>query len=44
MSASSSAPSFEIPGMPGANIGMINVSDMLGKAMGGKAKKKRQSP
>ncbi len=28
-------PSFEIPGMPGANIGMINLGDMLGKAMGG---------
>ena len=39
----SSAPSFEIPGMPGANIGMINVSDMLGKAMGGKAKKKKMT-
>ncbi len=43
VSASSSAPSFEIPGMPGANIGMINVSDMLGKAMGGKAKKKKMT-
>ena len=34
-------PQFEIPGMPGANIGMINISDMLGKSMGGKAKKKK---
>jgi len=24
-------PSFEIPGMPGANVGMINLSEMLGK-------------
>jgi ATP-dependent HslUV protease ATP-binding subunit HslU len=32
---------FEIPGMSGANIGMINVSDMLGKSMGQKAKKKK---
>jgi len=24
-------PSFEIPGMPGANLGMINISEMLGK-------------
>ena len=24
-------PSFEIPGMPGANVGMINISEMLGK-------------
>ncbi len=34
-------PQFEIPGMPGANIGMINISDMLGKSMGNKAKKKK---
>ena len=34
-------PSFEIPGMPGANVGMINISDMLGKSMGQKAKKKK---
>ena len=26
---------------PGANVGMINISDMLGKSMGGKAKKKK---
>jgi len=39
----SSMPSFEIPGMPGANIGMINISDMLGKSMGSKAKKKKMS-
>jgi len=24
-------PSFEIPGMPGANVGMINISEMFGK-------------
>ena len=35
--------SFEIPGMPGANVGMINISDMLGKSMGQKAKKKKMS-
>ena len=34
-------PSFEIPGMPGANIGMINISDALGKSLGQKAKKKK---
>ena len=34
-------PSFEIPGMPGANVGMINISDVLGKSMGNKPKKKR---
>ncbi len=32
---------FDIPGMPGANIGMINVSEILGKSMGQKAKKKK---
>ena len=37
----SQMPQFEIPGMPGANVGMINISDMLGKSMGGKAKKRR---
>ncbi len=32
-------PGFEIPGMPGANIGMFNINDMLSKAMGGKRTK-----
>jgi ATP-dependent HslUV protease ATP-binding subunit HslU len=36
--ADTGTPQFEIPGMPGANIGMINLSDMLGKAMGGRTK------
>ena len=36
-------PSFEIPGMPGANIGMINISDMLGKSAGQKPKKKKMT-
>jgi len=43
VSESSSMPSFEIPGMPGANVGMINLSDMLGKSMGTKAKKKKMT-
>ena len=30
-----SLPMFEIPGMPGASMGAINISDMLGKALGG---------
>ena len=42
-SETSNMPSFEIPGMPGANIGMINIGDMLGKSMGGKAKKKKMT-
>ena len=32
--------SFEIPGMPGGNVGMINVGEILGK-MGQKTKKKK---
>jgi ATP-dependent HslUV protease ATP-binding subunit HslU len=32
---------FEIPGM-GGQVGMINLSDMLGKAMGGPPKKRRK--
>ena len=40
---SNSSSSFEIPGMPGANIGMINIGDMLGKSMGTKSKKKKMS-
>ena len=36
-------PSFEIPGMPGANIGMVNISEMLGKSMGQKGKKKKMT-
>ena len=40
---SSGMPSFEIPGMPGANIGMVNIAEMLGKSMGPKGKKKKMS-
>jgi len=32
-------PGFEIPGMPGANIGVLNINEMLSKAMGGKRSK-----
>tara|TARA_B100000029_G_scaffold88681_1_gene78527 strand:- start:8303 stop:9676 length:1374 start_codon:yes stop_codon:yes gene_type:complete len=35
-------PSFEIPGMPGANVGMINISEMLGKSTK-KGKKKKMT-
>jgi ATP-dependent HslUV protease ATP-binding subunit HslU len=34
-------PMFEIPGMPGAQIGMVNIGDMLGKAFGQRAKTRR---
>jgi len=43
VSESNQMPSFEIPGMPGANVGMINISEVLGKSMGNKAKKKKMS-
>ena len=39
----SGMPSFEIPGMPGANIGMVNLGEMLGKSGGPKGKKKKMS-
>src|SRR6201996_5065793 len=34
-------PSFEIPGMPNAQISMVNLGDMFGKAFGGQQKKRR---
>tara|TARA_B100000700_G_scaffold325992_1_gene436272 strand:+ start:526 stop:1899 length:1374 start_codon:yes stop_codon:yes gene_type:complete len=37
-----SMPSFEIPGMPGANVGMVNLSEMLGKSVK-KGKKKKMT-
>ena len=39
--SNSSMPSFEIPGMPGANVGMINIGEMIGKSMGNKEKKRK---
>ncbi len=43
VSDTSSGASFEIPGMPGANVGMINIGEMLGKSMGTKEKKKKMT-
>jgi ATP-dependent HslUV protease ATP-binding subunit HslU len=34
-------PSFEIPGMPGSQVGMINLSDVLGKALGTRTKPRK---
>jgi len=34
-------PTFEIPGMPGAQMGMLNLGDMLGNAMGPRTKKRK---
>ncbi len=36
-------PAFELPGMPGASVGMVNLGDMLGKAFGGQKRKRRIS-
>ena len=33
--------SMDIPGQPGGSMGMINLSDMLGKAMGGRTRKRK---
>ena len=34
-------PTMDIPGMPGAQMGMINLNDMLGSAFGNKTKKQK---
>jgi ATP-dependent HslUV protease ATP-binding subunit HslU len=36
-------PTFEIPGMPGAQMGMVNLGDIFGKALGGRTKPKRMT-
>ena len=40
-SAGIGMPTFDIPGMPGAQMGMLNLGDMLGKAFGQQQKPKR---
>jgi len=40
---SSSMPSFDIPGMPGASMGMLNLGDILGGQMGQKTEKKKMT-
>ena len=37
----SGMPMFEIPGMPGAQMGAISLGDIFGKAMGGRTKPRR---
>jgi ATP-dependent HslUV protease ATP-binding subunit HslU len=39
---SSGLQSFEIPGMPGGNVGMVNLGDIFGKSMGNKKGKKKK--
>ncbi len=34
-------PTFDIPGMPGAQMGMLDLNDVFGKMMGGRTKDKR---
>jgi ATP-dependent HslUV protease ATP-binding subunit HslU len=34
-------PAFEIPGMPGASVGVMNIGEMLGKAMGNRTKTRK---
>ncbi|MEQ8651823.1 MAG: ATP-dependent protease ATPase subunit HslU, partial [Kiloniellales bacterium] len=38
---SAGLPTFDIPGMPGAQMGMLNLNDIFGKAMGGRTKKRK---
>ncbi|MCB1497970.1 MAG: ATP-dependent protease ATPase subunit HslU [Bauldia sp.] len=39
--ATGGMPSFDIPGMPGASVGVMNIGDMLGKAFGQRTKTRR---
>ena len=39
----SGMPTFDIPGMPGAQMGMINLNDILGKALGNRTAQRRLS-
>jgi len=36
-------PTFDIPGMPGAQMGMVNLGEMFGKAFGNRSKPKRMT-
>jgi ATP-dependent HslUV protease ATP-binding subunit HslU len=40
-SSGSGLPTFEIPGMPGAQMGMLNLGDIFGKGFGGRTKTRR---
>jgi ATP-dependent HslUV protease ATP-binding subunit HslU len=41
--AAASMPTFDIPGMPGAQMGMLNLGEIFGKAFGGRTKPKRMA-
>lgn len=36
-------PTIDVPGMPGAQMGMMNLGDMLGKAFGGRTKTRKMT-
>ncbi|MEJ2121763.1 MAG: ATP-dependent protease ATPase subunit HslU [Alphaproteobacteria bacterium] len=36
-------PTFEIPGMPGAQMGMLNLNDIMGKAFGNRTKPRKMT-
>lgn len=38
-----SMPTFDVPGMPGAQMGMMNLGDMLGKAFGSRTKTRKMT-
>src|SRR2546421_1100687 len=40
-SSGSAMPLFEVPGMPGAQMGAISIGDLFGKTFGGKTKTRR---
>ena len=40
-SATTNMPTFDVPGMPGAQMGMLNIGDMMGKAFGQQTKPRR---
>jgi ATP-dependent HslUV protease ATP-binding subunit HslU len=42
-SAGASLPTFEIPGMPGAQMGMLNLGDIFGKTFGTRTKPKKMT-
>jgi ATP-dependent HslUV protease ATP-binding subunit HslU len=42
-SAAANLPTFEIPGMPGAQMGMLNLGDIFGKTFGTRTKPKKMT-
>src|SRR5437016_11002367 len=42
-SAAANLPTFEIPGLPGAQMGMLNLGDIFGKAFGTRSKPKKMT-